>query len=227
MNQHLPALRQLFKDNENTIDAPIMKRYMRNKYEFFGIKKPLRLKIGKAFFKEYGSINIAAIPSFVKLLWEQPERELHYFGNDIMESRVKAFPKTYIDLMEYLITHQSWWDTVDTTAIRVVGEHFKRYPSLIIPYTKRWIASDNIWLQRTSIIFQLKYREKTNTTLLFGYAEQLGTSNEFFIQKGIGWALRAYSKTDAKAVIEFVRDTNIAAFSKKEALKWLKNKGRI
>ena len=63
--------------------------------------------------------------------------------------------------------------------------------------------------------------------MLFDYCNRLRNSDEFFIQKGIGWALREYSKTNSEAVINFVERTNLAQFSKKEALKWLKNKGKI
>jgi 3-methyladenine DNA glycosylase AlkD len=44
-------------------------------------------------------------------------------------------------------------------------------------------------------------------------------SNEFFIRKAIGWALREYAKTDPNAVRNFVNKTNLKPLSKKEALK--------
>ncbi len=227
MNERLSRLCQLFMDVQNLDDAPIMKGYMRDQFEFFGVKKPARLKVGKAFYKEFGKPTIEEIPALVQFLWEQPERELQYFGNDINETFVKKFPKTYLNHIEYCITNKSWWDTVDTLAIRVIGEFFKVYPELIIPTTERWIQSDNIWLQRVCIIFQLKYKDKTNTDLLFQYCKQLSESEEFFIQKAIGWALREYSKTDDITVVKFVNETDLADFSKKEALKWLKKKGLL
>jgi 3-methyladenine DNA glycosylase AlkD len=49
----------------------------------------------------------------------------------------------------------------------------------------------------------------------------LAQSNEFFIQKAIGWALREYSKTDALAVKNFVENNDLPKLSKREALKWL------
>ena len=189
-------------------------------------------------YKEYTNDNIDAmlkefsnyiqeIPAFVQFLWQQPERELQYFGNDINEKYVTKFPESYLSHIEYCITHKSWWDTVDTLAIRVVGEFFKVYPDLREATTEGWINSDNFWLQRVAIIHQLKYKESTNTEMLFAYCEQMKESQEFFIQKAIGWALREYSKTDATAVVNFVLNTDLAKFSKKEALKWLKNKEKL
>lgn len=227
MTNKLSRLCVLFLEQGNIDDAPIMKGYMRNQFEFFGVKKPARLKIGQQFFKEFGQPPLETLPTFVQFLWEQPERELQYFGNDINEKFVTKFPKSYLNHIEWCITHKSWWDTVDTLAIRVAGEFFKIYPELRLKTTERWMASDNFWLQRVCIIHQLKYKENTNVDLLFRYCEELQKSEAFFIQKAIGWALREYSKTDEMAVINFIENTNLAAFSKKEALKWLKSKGKL
>ena len=221
MEEKLSRLCVLFMNEAKAEDAPIMKGYMQHQFEFFGVKKPARLKIGKAFFKTFGKPTIEKIPAFVQFLWQQPERELQYFGNDINETFVQQFPADYLSHIEWCMTHKSWWDTVDTLAIRVAGEFFKIYPELREPTTARWICSDNLWLQRVSIIHQLKYKAETNTDLLFDYCDKLKKSEAFFIQKAIGWALREYSKTDAAAVIHFVENTDLAAFSKKEALKWL------
>lgn len=227
MKEKLSRLCILFMDKSVTEDAPIMKGYMRNQFEFFGVKKPARLKIGKQFFKEFGKPTIEEIPEFVQFLWQQPERELQYFGNDINEKYVSKFPKSYLNHIEWCITHKSWWDSVDTLAIRVAGEFFKVYPELRQVTTERWISSENFWLQRVAIIHQLKYKDKTDEKMLFQYCERLKKSEEFFIQKAIGWALREYSKTNTEAVVYFVLNTDLAKFSKTEALKWLKKKGKL
>lgn len=39
--------------------------------------------------------------------------------------------------------------------------------------------------------------------------------------------MREYSKTDAQAVINFVEDNELSNLSKREALKWLKGKGKL
>ena len=225
MKKKLSRLCVLFMEKAVAADAPIMKGYMRHQFDFFGVKKPARLKIGQQFFKEFGKPTVEEIPNFVQFLWQQPERELQYFGNDINEKFVINFPATYLTHIEWCITHKSWWDTVDTLAIRVAGEFFKVHPALQVTTTERWISSNNFWLQRVAVIHQLKYKQDTNEQMLFDYCSRLKSSDEFFIQKGIGWALREYSKTNPEAVIRFVAQTDLAKFSKKEALKWLKNSG--
>jgi 3-methyladenine DNA glycosylase AlkD len=119
-----------------------------------------------------------------------------------------------------MITHNSWWDSVDSTNSHVIGKFFLQFPEYIEDYTYKWNRSNNIWLQRMSILFQLMYKEKTNTTLLTDYIEFCQLEEDFFIRKAIGWALRAYAYTDSKWVIKFVKShPQLSNLSKREALK--------
>jgi 3-methyladenine DNA glycosylase AlkD len=85
----------------------------------------------------------------------------------------------------------------------------------------KWRRSDNFWLRRTCILFQLGYKKDTDFTLLKEIiCENLG-SKEFFINKAIGWSLRQYSRVDPDGVRELVSSTPLAPLSAREALKWL------
>jgi 3-methyladenine DNA glycosylase AlkD len=90
-----------------------------------------------------------------------------------------------------------------------------------------WRGSDNIWLHRATLLFQLGYKTQTDAALLFSLVEQNKDSKEFFIQKAIGWALREYSKTAPEAVQAFVAETLLAPLSRREALKWLKTQEKL
>jgi len=74
------------------------------------------------------------------------------------------------------------------------------------------------------ILFQLKYKHYTDVFLLFQTITALSHSNEFFIQKAIGWALREYSKTDAQKVLNFVNTHPLKPLSLCEALKVINRK---
>ena len=113
---------------------------------------------------------------------------------------------------------------VDFIAGTLAGTHFNLYPELIKPVTGRWMKSGNIWLQRSSLLFQLKYKNQTDTRLMFKYIRSLSSSKEFFIQKAIGWVLRQYSKTDPETVIQFVEAHQLPPLSKREALKVINRK---
>ena len=205
--------------------AQPMSKYMRFLFPYFGIKSPDRTELVKAYFKEHGLPDIAELDTVVKELWSAKEREAHYAALDILEKSVRRLNPSHLPLIEYLITHQSWWDSVDTIATRLAGEILKQHPEAIAEYTGNWINSSNMWMQRTAILFQLKYGAKTNAPMLFDYITRCASSKEFFIQKGIGWALREYSKTNPQLVKDFIAQTPLAPLSKREGLKWM-NRGR-
>jgi 3-methyladenine DNA glycosylase AlkD len=142
----------------------------------------------------------------------------------ILEKFGKKTTREFIDLYVFMITTKSWWDTIDYIAANLVGKHFSRYPDQIPAYTEKWMNSGNFWLQRSALLFQLKYKKETDLNLLFDFIERLAHEDEFFIRKAIGWALREYSKTDPETVIKFVESHDLKPLSRKEALKVIERK---
>ena len=74
-------------------------------------------------------------------------------------------------------------------------------------------------MNRSAILFQLNYKQKTKVAFLFSECLNQAHSKEFFIQKAIGWALREYAKTNPEIVRQFVENSNLKPLSTKEALK--------
>ena len=68
-------------------------------------------------------------------------------------------------MKELLITN-SWWDSEDTIAKNILGEYLLEHPLETKKVMERFSNSDNIWLNRSAILFQLGYKEKTNFNLL-------------------------------------------------------------
>jgi len=227
MHKYLGSLIKSYKENVDPIYAKPMAKYMKNQFPYLGIKTPKRKQLFKDFIKEFGLPELSELKQITLELWELPEREFQYTALGILRKYTKRWDEYFIDILEQLIITKSWWDSVDGIASWLVGEHFKRFPQHRDEYIGKWMRSGNMWLQRTCILFQLSYKEKTDVMLLGGIIMSLNTSKEFFIQKAIGWALREYSKTDADAVINFVENNELASLSKREAYKWLRNQGRM
>ena len=140
----------------------------------------------------------------------------------------KKWVPTDIVFFESLILNKSWWDSVDLISSKLVNPFFLKYRNLEEAMTDSWSRSNNIWLKRVSIIYQNGYKKETNLDILTRHILENADSNEFFIQKAIGWALRDYSKVDYKWVIDFVvNNTKLKPLSKREAIKWIDNKGLI
>jgi len=225
-SDYIKSLETLFSQHTNTNNAVFMKKYMKDKFEFYGIQTGPRRELTKQFLKKDSLPPVEKLHDIIKKLWEKPQREFQYFGVELLEKSVKKLDKSNLPLIEFMIANKSWWDTVDGIAIRVAGELFRNHPGLIVQATQKWMASGNIWLQRTAILFQLKYKSHTNTDLLFKYILELEGSGEFFINKAIGWALREHSKTDPRLVIKFVNSHDLSPLSKREALKVINKKAQ-
>ncbi|MCM3586795.1 DNA alkylation repair protein [Mesobacillus maritimus] len=221
MKQFVEDLRGRLAANANPENAEQMARYMKNHFPFFGIKTPQRREIANEFFRETELLKEPFEESFVLALYDQPERECQMVAIDYIVRSLKKLEKSDIDLMHRLLTTKSWWDSVDTLAQKPVGTIVANHPELIAEVIDTWAVSENLWLRRTAIIFQLKYKEQTNEELLYHYIKLNAASKEFFIQKGIGWALREYSKTNPESVRNFIQSHSLAPLSVREGSKHL------
>ncbi len=208
-----------FKKNAVPENIPWMKKYMKNRFEFFGIKSPERKIILNEFFAEKGLPKFEDLDAIVNELFNLPEREFHYFAVELCGKFKKRWTAASLTLFEKMATTKSWWDSVDYIKSVCLKDYFLRFPENRREITQRWINSENIWLQRLSIIFQLGYRDKTDVELLKRNILQLSDSKEFFVQKAIGWALRDYARTDAEFVKNFVAENDLKPLSEREALK--------
>lgn len=224
---YLNNIIELYSQNQNRETAEPMEAYMKNMFPFFGIKRPQRNILQRALFNKYGLPNPIELAELTRGLWARPERELQYFAMDLLVMQRKKLPEDFIVVLEEMIVNNSWWDTVDLIAGKLVSVHFQRFPNLRDEWIGRWRKSENIWLRRTCLLFQLHYKQDTDVELMFSLIKENLGSKEFFINKAIGWCLREYSKTDAEVVIDFVEETELTNLSSREALKWLKNQGRI
>ncbi|AOW10242.1 DNA alkylation repair protein [Flavobacterium gilvum] len=214
------ALEKAFAENNNSENADIMSKYMKNKFLFFGIKTDQRRQIFKNIWAD-NQKEVTDNPREIALiLFSKKEREFHYCALEILIKKLKKkYLKEDIQLIENLIITNSWWDSVDVIAKFILGEYLLQFSAETDTVINRFSNSDNMWLNRSAILFQLGYKEKTNFDLLKLICEKHKTSTEFFIQKAIGWSLREYTKTDPETVKSYVSVANLKNLSTKEALK--------
>lgn len=213
-------LEKAFNDNSNTENAVSMSKYMKNNFQFFGIKTEERRRIFKNIWTENKKEVSENTREIASSLYSKKERELHYCAIEILIKNLKNnYIKDDIQLIEKLITTNSWWDSIDFLAKYLLGNYLLQFPEETDSVILNFSSSENMWLNRSAILFQLGYKEKTNFDLLKLVCEKHKMSTEFFIQKAIGWALREYAKTNPEAVTNFVSSSNLKKLSEKEALK--------
>ena len=209
-----------FNDNTDQTQAVKMAAYMKDNFPFIGIPKPKRALLQNDFIKQAKKQKLIDW-NVIFELWDLPEREFQYLAVDYLLALKGSLQKTDIENIKTLIINKSWWDTIDSLAGNITGDICVKHPELIETHILKWSESDNIWLVRTAILFQLKYKEKTNTELLSLIINKNSNTKEFFINKAIGWVLREYSKTNKEWVKTFLGSNMLHPLSVREASKYL------
>ncbi|TMU84132.1 DNA alkylation repair protein [Bacillus sp. BHET2] len=212
----------LLKNHQNSENQEAMEAYMRNQFQFYGIRTPERNALLRDFLKENGKPPIEELPDIVRSLWSLPQRECQYIALALIGKHSRNLTKEHLPLLEELIVTKSWWDTIDHIGPHHVGEIYQSEED--DTYLEKWVHSSDMWLNRIAILYQLKYKEKTDEDRLFRYILMHNQSKEFFIQKAIGWALREYSKTNPEAVMRFIESEELSPLSKREGLKHVNRK---
>ncbi len=94
------------------------------------------------------------------------------------------------------------------------------------PLLRRWATADDLWLRRAAMLVQRSVdRCSFDAVLLYDtILPSIGTgqfADEFFIRKGIGWALRERSYAAPEEVQAFCREyaAQLSALTVREALK--------
>lgn len=207
----------------NTVKAQIapMKKYMKGQFEYYGLKSPHRREVTNDIVLESKKLNDHDFKSFINLCWNDPHREPQYVAMESMKRRMNKMDESYIEFTIKLIESKSWWDTVDFLASTIFGKLMARFPEQNAMVPDRLIASDNMWLKRTAIIYQLKYKDEVDFARLKKYILSTKGSKEFFINKATGWALRQYSRFNRDAVYDFIHSNELSALTKREGTKYL------
>jgi len=194
--------------------------YMRDQFPFLGIPHPRLVQLDKHVLAGLGPPTGADLAAVALGCWERAEREYQYFACGYLRRFIKVASASLLPTVRTLVVTKSWWDTVDTLAAHTVGPLVTRHPTLVATMDA-WIGDENLWLARTAILHQLRYRDHTDAERLFRYCRAQAGHQDFFIRKAIGWALREYAKTDPIAVTSFVRsqESQLSPLSVREALK--------
>lgn len=200
MHELSPALLS-FKDRKRAIGA---QAYMKDIAPFIGVATPQRRALVKKIAKAMKTPTSDELGATARKLWKLEEREFQYAANDLIDIHWKVADKDFLaDHVEHLIVTKSWWDTVDGLGSVAVSPLTDKYgcEKLI----EKWSKSSNLWLNRAAIQHQRGRKFETDVKLVLRYCDDHASSDEFFIVKAIGWALRDIARINPKAVRDFLK----------------------
>jgi 3-methyladenine DNA glycosylase AlkD len=203
--------------------AEDMRRYMKSALPFRGVAKPERARLARTLFADHPMPDRETWIATVLELWREAEfREERYLALDLTGAYRQWQDADLVPLYDELVVTGAWWDFVDEIASRRIGPLLRADHPTIAPLMREWSTDTDRWRRRTSVICQLGSKSATDTDLLTDCVEANLTDPDFFLRKGIGWALRDFAKTEPGWVLAFVADhPTLSPLSKREALKHL------
>lgn len=200
MDKYL-EIKKIFESKEDKENAIAMSKYMRSMFDFYGLPTPKRKEAYNSFIKNEKKSKIIDW-DFLDKCYDDNHREFQYLVYDYLLSMKQYVSYEDVSKIKKYIVNKSWWDTIDFLC-KVIGDvelRDLRVKDLML----EWSNEDNIWIKRTAIEHQLNLKDKTDCELLEKIIVNCFGTDEFFINKAIGWALREYSKTDSIWVKNFI-----------------------
>lgn len=222
-DRRIERLRDALEPLADPARAAQMRAYMRDQFPFLGIQAQARRRAVSAL--HLGRLDETDLFSLVEALWRLPEREYRYTGVDLLIRHARHLgPESVPRLLDWA-RRDAWWDTVDGLA-GAIGD-ILRAACARDPDAQRimdaCLRDYCLWWRRIAMIHQLGWRLDTDTQRLFGYARALAPETDFFIRKGIGWALRDYARWNPGTVRAFLAEigTGLSPLTRAEAGKHL------
>lgn len=204
--------------------APGMQAYMKSAMPYLGISTPGLLAIAKFVFAAHALDSSTQWRDTILRIWRGARyREERYAAISLAGYKKYASYRDLesISMYEEMIVSGAWWDYVDAIASRHLGPILRLHPRPMKTLLLRWAKGEDIWKRRSAILAQLSFKENTGLDLLYRCIEPSLGRPEFFLRKGIGWALRQYAWTDPAEVLRYAREHEpaLSPLSRREALR--------
>ncbi len=218
------AIRAALHELADPVKAPQMQAYMKSEMPYLGVQTPHHRKACKSVIQAHPLASEDDWRDAILTLWREAKfREERYAAIALADHPAYREYHTIsaLPMYEELITTGAWWDYVDVIAAHSIGELLRLYPARMGKILRKWAASDDIWKRRSAILAQLGFKADTDLQLLYDCIQPSLGRKEFFLRKGIGWALRQYAWTNRDEVIRYVaeHEDELSQLSKREALK--------
>lgn len=200
--------------------APQMAKYMKNQFPFLGLKAPMRQAQTKPLLKDSRQQDLPVVHHWIETLYQQDAREYQYAAVDVAYSNIKRWTFDDMSTLSAFVGIKSWWDTVDAWR-KVFGQYVALHPEALPAIFQLFYKHPDFWMRRVAINLQFMAKENTDTALLTQAILADQDTDEFFIQKAIGWSLRQYSKSNPSWVRQFISTQTLSPLAVREGSKYL------
>ena len=226
----IDALRAAFAAHADPLRAGEMQAYMKSALPFHGIPAPLRRSLSAEVVRAHPAPDAQALAATMQALWRTARyREERYAAMELARVGSHARLQAGLGLLpvfEEMIVSGAWWDYCDDISGHALAGLLARHPREMKPRLRRWARGADLWLRRAAMLCQRGLgADSFDARLLYDTVlPSIGNgrfAGEFFIRKGIGWALRERSYAAPDEVAAFCREyaAQLAPLTRREALR--------
>jgi 3-methyladenine DNA glycosylase AlkD len=212
--------------------APAMRAYMKSAMPFLGVPTPARRKAVTDALRGSACRSAQALSELVLLLWrEATHREERYAALDLLRltAHRRLLSEELLPLARVLLDGAKWWDLNDELSGRLLPRLLLASPSRLKPLLRAWASGPDLWDRRAAMLAQRGLKGAQFDAVLFYECilPSVGDpafGREFFICKGMGWALRERSYEAPDEVLAFCEEygDRLSPLTRREALRVLR-----
>jgi 3-methyladenine DNA glycosylase AlkD len=183
--------------------AAQMAAYMKGIAPFLGVTSPDRRTATRDWIRAFDPGQDAGpLLDAARALVGAPEREYAYVALDLVRRHERTLPATALPQLRAVALVRPWWDTVDAwaTTIGRCGLRHGEWDAEVAG----WAFDPDLWVRRIAVVFQVGRRDRADLDVLVAVCRANLADPDFFIRKGIGWALRDAARSHPDEVRAFV-----------------------
>jgi 3-methyladenine DNA glycosylase AlkD len=229
------TIRAALKSAADPTEAQAMQSYMKSAMPFLGVPAPVRRRIVRDAIRAHPCRSGDELAQLARSLWrDATHRELRYAALDLfrMAPHRRLLTIGLLPLARELLADATWWDLNDELSGVLLPALLRDDPATMKPLMRAWARSADLWERRAAMLTQRKLVDDAFDAVLFydcllpSIADPV-LGREFFICKGMGWALRERSYAAPDEVLAFCGEyaDRLSPLTRREALKALRRKG--
>jgi 3-methyladenine DNA glycosylase AlkD len=130
------------------------------------------------------------------------------FANLVLSLSIDQLTPHHFDYLGEHVGCFCSWGATDSFCIDVLQPLLLKFPEDVLALLGMWNQADNPWLRRASVVaFTRKIGASgIYTRQALALCENLIADKEYYVLKGVGWALKDVMRGDKAMVLDYVRD---------------------
>lgn len=195
------------------------KSYQKSNWQHWGVALP---QMDVAIREVLKDVSPAQRLALARRLWREPVWDLKIVAARSLAAAAVPPTEPVWRFVQARMADLDGWAIADSLA--AVGSRCLLHDERRLDAVGRWVHSPYLWTRRAALVFTLPWtRAGRDPERMLGWAGELSTDPEWFIQKAIGWWLRELSKRDPARVRRFLAAHGkvLKGVARREAVKYL------